>query len=44
MGNGGTTVNYIFENVSINSDEDIEEYAYKLEAMRQKAALAIGGV
>ena len=44
MGNGGTTVNYIFENVSINSDADIEEHAYKLEAMRQKAALAIGGV
>lgn len=44
MGNGGTTVNYIFENVSINSDEDIEEYAYKLEAIRQKAALAMGGV
>ena len=44
MGNGGTTVNYIFENVIINSDADIEEHAYKLEAMRQKAALAIGGV
>ena len=44
MGNGCTTVNYIFENVSINSDADIEEHAYKLEAMRQKAALAIGGV
>lgn len=42
--NSNMTVNYIFENVIINSDEDIEEYAYKLEAMRQKAALAIGGV
>lgn len=42
--NSNMTVNYIFENVIINSDADIEEHAYKLEAMRQKAALAIGGV
>lgn len=40
---GGTVVNYIFENVNMNSDSDIEEAAYKFEAMRQKAALAMGG-
>lgn len=40
---GGTVVNYIFENVNMNSDSDIEEAAYKFEAMRQKAAMAMGG-
>lgn len=40
----GLTVNYIFENVNMNSDDDIEENAYKLEAMRKKAEMAMGGI
>lgn len=39
----GTNVTYIFENVTIKSDSDIEEMAYKMEAMRQKAQLSQGG-
>ena len=42
--NSNMTVNYIFENVTINNDKDIEENAYKLEFMRRKAALAMGGI
>lgn len=40
----GLTVNYIFENVNMSSDSDIEENAYKLEAMRKKAEMAMGGI
>ena len=42
--NSNMTVNYIFENVTINNNKDIEENAYKLEFMRRKAALAMGGI
>ena len=42
--NSNMTVNYIFENVTINNDKDIEENAYQLEFMRRKAALAMGGI
>ena len=42
--NSNMTVNYIFENVTINNDKGIEENAYKLEFMRRKAALAMGGI
>ena len=39
----GINIGHI-ENVTINNDKDIEENAYKLEFMRRKAALAMGGI
>ncbi len=43
-GGNEMTVNYIFQNVTIQSDKDIEETAYKMEALRRKAQLSMGGI
>ena len=42
MGNQGGGITVVVENVNMKSDDDIEEKAYKFEAMRRRAAIALG--
>ncbi len=42
--NSNMTVNYIFENVTVNNDGDAVSLNYKLENLRKQALLAMGGI
>lgn len=42
--NSNMTVNYIFENVTLNNDGDEVSLSYKLENLRKQAVLAMGGI
>ncbi len=42
MGSQGGGITVVVENVNMKSDDDIEENAYKFEAMRRRAAIALG--